>query len=274
MMLAQETDDSTHERALRRTVKSLVRLAFRLSISAPKLIELIKGCYVEVAQEELFPAQKKTNTSRISVATGLSRQEIMRVERAEDPAPRSASLRAKVLGQWEGNKRFSSHLGPRPLTYEGADSEFAELVQSVSTNVHPSSVLHELLRSGAIEKKGSKVAFIRGVNRLIKETSRGLDLLGRGIESQILAAKENVESTGPESPNLYSHTTYDNIRPQFLDEIRAWFKTEGRAFHKRAREFLSAFDKDINPEVTDVPGEGAKVELLSFSLITHKDDNS
>ncbi len=273
---ARNNSTGTAENAIRRVVTSAVRLAFRWGVAVPAFIELVKQCFVDVASDELKRSGSKVNVSRISVATGLSRQEIMRLDREDDPAPRSASLIAKILGQWEADKRFSGPRGPRPLSTRAGNDEFAELARSVSTNVHPASVLSELLRSGLVERSGSKLVLLGNNhnNPGLRQVERGYELLGRGIEGQILAAQENIASTAAVTPNLYVHTSYDNIRPEAKEEIRAWFKREGVAFHRRAREFLSQFDKDINPDIHDKPQKGISVELMSYSLISNEPEIS
>ncbi len=50
-----------------------------------------------------------------------------------------------------------------------------------------------------------------------------------------------------------------------LEEIRRWSAREGSAFHERARNFLSKYDRDLNPKLG---GTGTyRVAIGSFSVI-------
>jgi hypothetical protein len=45
-----------------------------------------------------------------------------------------------------------------------------------------------------------------------------------------------------------------------------WFLTEGKKFHRRARAFLSRFDRDVHPRDERGGSAGAKVAVTMFSL--------
>jgi hypothetical protein len=50
-----------------------------------------------------------------------------------------------------------------------------------------------------------------------------------------------------------------------LEEIRLWILAKGVAFHKEARDYLSRFDRDMNPELGSGE-ERASVVVSTFSL--------
>lgn len=255
-------------RALRSLCRGLVKLCFRLRITLPVIVGELKQVFIEVAREELQRQGYETNVSRISLATGLSRQEIMRLG-ASDAAPdsRSATLLTKVIGNWQVLPDYSNRSKARPLTYGGESSEFFALVRSVSSNIHPGTVLFELQRCGLVDIEGDRAKLLEAVNYFSKDPERGYVLLGRSLTTLIEAVYENLLRAESPSRNFHIHTTYDNIRPEVLPEIRRWMRREGEDFHRRVREFLSAHDRDVNPAAHDSDLPGARVEFVSVGHI-------
>ena len=256
-------------RALRAICAGVVRLCFRLGISAPDLLREIKQCFIDIAREELKNQGYPANVSRLSLATGLSRQDIMRTKESDTAAEtRSATLVTKILGFWQGHPDYLTKTGEaQALTCDSETSEFYELVRRVSKNIHPSTVLFELQRSGVIEVQKGKAKIQRTVNFFQRDPERGFTLLGRGIDALLSAGHENLQKAENPSPNLHIHTTYDNIRPEALTQVRNWLRKEGETYHRRVREYLSAHDRDVNPLPTDTDLPPAKVEFLSLGLV-------
>ncbi len=73
--------------------------------------------------------------------------------------------------------------------------------------------------------------------------------------------------------NLHLRTDFDNIYTSEIIPIRRWLIAEGKAFHKRAREFLSRFDKDLNEDVDETRKAGGKIVLTSFSFSSSPEDD-
>ncbi len=55
-------------------------------------------------------------------------------------------------------------------------------------------------------------------------------------------------------PHLHIATAYDNLRIDKMSEIKTWILREGGVFHKRVREYLASFVKDINPSLASHRG--------------------
>jgi hypothetical protein len=89
--------------------------------------------------------------------------------------------------------------------------------------------------------------------------------LSEDAEDLYLAVEENAFQAGETQPNHHLKTEYRNVPAEALPEIRSWCLREGSALHERARNFLSRYDRDINPAVD---GTGSfRIAIGSFSVI-------
>lgn len=231
-------------------------------------MDSLKGVYVEVAREQLQKQGAAASASRISVMTGVHRKDVSRLLEAAPVAKASKNLAARIIGAWRNSKRFCNASGkPRVLSAEGKESEFVSLVQSVSVDLNPYTVLFELERIGAVQRVRSGVRLVSRLYNPRGDSAAGIGLLGSDISDLMAAVEENIERTEPNAvPNLHIKTEYDNIPETAAAEIRSWCLREGSAFHQRVRNFLSQFDRDISSKKLK-DGPSIRVAVGAFSRI-------
>lgn len=265
--------DPLRKKALQLLLRPIVRFCMRGSNPIQDFIDLAKVVFVEIAADEIQRGGGKANVSRISVLTGLHRRDVTKIHRDDaEPIRSSPSLLTRVIGLWEAAEAFTTKTRkPRTLTCNGDNSEFYHLVRSVSTNIKPGSILSEMERMGLVERSSRGVRLSKRVQTCGGDPEKLFDLLSRDVDTLITAVEENIFTEG-ESPNLHIRTEYDNIYKSDLPAIRAWILEEGKEFHRRVREFLSRYDKDITSRPS---GEaGATVAVGAFSLISDPDNPS
>ena len=249
--------------------RALVLLCFRNGIKLGELLDALKRSYVSVAEETLIREGNDVSNSRVTLMTGVHRTDVAAIRSEKDFAPRERSTASDVIGQWRYNPQFSTRAGrPRSLTVEGKESEFAELVRSVSSSVSSYTVLFELERLEMVER--TKDGKIRLVSRLFVpkgDPGAVLDMLGEDAVDLFLAVEENAFVEKDQTiPHHHVKTSYENVPREHLQEIREWFMKQGSAFHERARNYLSQFDRDVSPSVK---GTGrCRVSVLSSSYST------
>ena len=229
---------------------------------------MLKQTLVEVAAEELADTGQEVSLSRLNVMTGIHRAEAARIFNAREVRVREDHVVFKVISRWLGNKSYcNTHGHPRILQCEGAESEFCELVRAVSTDLNPYTVLFEMERIGSVEKTP------RGLKLLTplytpRDLGEGFSMLGEDTEDLISAVSQNI-TLAPKIPNLHIKTEYTNVPSAHRDTIREWFLKEGSAFHRRARSFLSKYDRDTNKKL--LPGRDAiRVAVCAFSFVDDK----
>ncbi len=261
---------------LRYMMKPLVRYCIRHASAFQDFVSVAKELFVEVAEEEILRTTTKVNSSRISAMTGLYRQEVSRIfKEKKAPSQRAPSILSRIIGHWEQSPDFTTAAGaPRLLTYEGDDSEFEQLVASVSKNINPGTMLFELERLGAIIRTKKKVKLVKQLPGIDYDPVAAYELLGADLGDFHTSVEQNA-SGQQDISNLHLRTEYDNVFLDSLPEIKRWLVEEGKVFHRKARDFLAKLDKDIAPlkEGNDRKG-GVRVVLTSFSLTQSNQDLS
>jgi len=259
------TESSTLIQCLRLMLRPVVRFCIRRTLSIQDLIESAKVVFLQVAAEELVLKKERVNVSRLSVLSGMHRRDVMRIYKEGRTKDESFGYITRVIGHWLQDDRFKgSSKKPRVLSLEGENSEFRKLCCCISSDVNPGTVLFELERVGAVErvKGGVKLKTRAYVPR--NNPQEGFRLLAADAEDLISAVEENV--FGAETtPNLHAKTEYDNVCCEDLPAIKQWLMREGSAFHAKVRNFLSAFDKDIHPQLRKEGG--ARVAVGTFSRV-------
>ncbi len=263
-------------------LRPAVRFALRRGFKLQDLIAAAKVAFIEEGAEELRRSRVKVSTSRLSIISGVHRQDVAKaIDKREATDAATAPERlltsyaldvaTRVLNHWMVDGRYVRKDGsPRTLSFEDHNSEFYELVRAVSKDLNPASVLFELERTGHVNRTSRGLALVRASFTPDRDPREGFIFVERDMHDIIAAASENLFNR-PRISNLHARTDFDNIRPSALPSIRSWFLSEGHRFHRAAREFLSQFDQDISPDQT-FTGTGVKVSLGTFALTAPLED--
>jgi len=254
---------------LRLILKPVMRFCLRNSLKLQEVIDACKATLVEAAQEEMQRVKRDATVSRLSIMTGVHRPDVTRILASEDLVPSSENAVARLIGQWQGDLRFSSRGKPKVLNFDGKKGQFAELVASVSSALNPYTVLFELERIGAVEHVAHGLKLV--VREYVKrgDPQQTFRYLSRDCDDLLRAGEENALSAEP-NRNLHLQTEYDNVGISYIERIRKWFIDEGNAFHAKARMFLSQFDKDLNQDVNRYEPT-TRVVVCTFSRVDYKE---
>ncbi len=249
---------------IKAALRPLLRFCVRNSIKIQEFTELSKNLYVEAAEEHLQKSQTEISASRISMMTGVHRRDVNRLRTSGPRVDSNRDLPARVIGQWQTHPDFVTKAGKaRVLSFETAESEFAELVRSVSSDVSPYSVLFELERVGAVTKSTRGLKLVSEDYVPKGDTDAGLYFLETDTDDLLSATAENIlEGAQPE--NLHLKTEYTRIDKEKIPLVREWILNEGSAFHRKIRGFLSQFDVDVNPSAK--PDNTSRVAVATFSI--------
>lgn len=266
MALTQE-DIPIKTKVLELLLWPVVRHLVRNFYSFQEALNALKELYIRAAVEEMKRSGRKVNVSSLSVSTGMHRGEIQRLYKEKAPrSTESVSVITRVIGRWQQDRNFTTRAGePKILSLEGEDSEFRKLASSVTTAVHSGTILSELERMGAAERSPRGLRLLIQANSVAGDVIRSTELLSQDMESLLQAVDENQKAAA-DVGNLHIRTEYDNVYLDAIPEIRRWLVEEGKAFHRRAREFLSQHDGDLSPRSPSATPASGRVVLNAFSL--------
>ncbi|MBF0333200.1 MAG: hypothetical protein HQL40_06055, partial [Alphaproteobacteria bacterium] len=176
--------------AVRRVLRPLVRILIRNGLTFPSLAGLLKTVYVEEAEHHFALPGKPMTDSRVTLLTGVHRKDVSRLREGAADEAVSPSLGAQVLGRWIGHPDFRGEDG-RPVLL--ARSAFDGLVEAVSKDVRPRSLLDELLRSGMVrERDDGLIEVVEAAHLPRGDHDRLAYWFGRNVADHIAAAEHNL----------------------------------------------------------------------------------
>lgn len=156
--------DETHDNlvlALRRMLRSLMRVLIRVGIRFDEFDALVQRVYVESAIRD-FAHRAPPSRERVAVLAGLTARQVNRHVDGGDPVPETdPTLRAllvEVLHRWHTIPEYGGPYGiPLELEFETPpDRCFRSLVKLASGRANPNVILEELLRTGAVARAGER----------------------------------------------------------------------------------------------------------------------
>lgn len=247
------TPSEQHARIALREVQVLmvpvVRWLLRHGVHYSAFADVLKKVFVTVARQELVDSGPRVTDSSISVLSGVHRKDVRALgDAAPATSLRSVPLASQVFTRWLTDARYCTEPGrPAPLARAGTGSSFETLAREVSTDVHPRTVLDELLRLGLVELDGDQVV----PQAQMFVPAQGLEdltaLFAANIADHIAAAVHNVTEDGPK---LLEHSVFadgltERSARELGEEARALWARAFEAMVARAQERVDA-DADAN----------------------------
>ena len=245
--------------ALRRLLRPLVRLLLSFSVQYPYLANLLKLTYVEVATRE-FPLDDRPQTdSRISLLTGIHRQDVKRLRgemMADAPPPPVVSLGAQLVSRWLGDVGYQDANGrPKPLprlAAKGGDASFERLVQTVNKDIRPRVVLDEWQRLGVAELDSQDRVVLRTEAFVPAQgMEEKLFYFGKVIHDHLAASEHNLTNGQP--PLLDRCVYFDQLTGQSAEQLADYARLlAGDAMQALNRKALELQQADAaKPDATN-----------------------
>lgn len=268
----------THQKplvaALLKLLRPLARILLRNGVSFSTFSDLAKWVYVDVATREFGIEGRKQSTSRVSVITGLSRREVMRVRQLPRPDITASTERhnraARVIAAWRRESDFLDADGqPAPLSLEGHGASFSELIKRFSGNVPPRAVLDELINVGAVERReDGKIGLLARAYIPQSLDAHKLNILGTDVQHLISTIDRNLKPDVVD-PLFQRKVAYDNLPDDVLPQFRKLFAQRAQSLLESADRWLAKRDRDINPAV-----EGSGRNRAGFGIFFFEESNS
>jgi hypothetical protein len=201
--------DATEEEALLQAAEALLKPLARLLVARGvhygSVEERLKIAFVVAAREAALAATPDALphrlVSRISTTTGINRREVTRLVLAdfkEPPPRRSPALQA--FARWNSDPAYLDAQGrPKALPRQGATESFEQLAASITRDVHPRSLLDDLLRLNlvSLDAAGDTVRIHSQAFVPREDTVRMLGYVGSNVGDHLKTAVSNVIGDAP-----------------------------------------------------------------------------
>jgi hypothetical protein len=248
--------------AIVKILRPVTRLLLRYGVAYGEFCDLAKWVFVDVAAKEFGVPRRKQSNSRVSVITGLSRKEVLRLRTIPEPSDESAVERynraARVISAWVREGRFCDEAGnPAVLPLDDADNSFAELVRLFGGDVPPRAVLDELIRVEAVERVDRDQVRLR--TRAYIPTAREgemdkLAILGTDVAALVSTIDHNLQAA-PGEAYFQRKVAYEGMPGKVVPELR-------QESARRAQALLEELDGLYADKLQVSDGEGAGKRIL------------
>jgi hypothetical protein len=255
--------------AVLKLLRPLAQILLRNGVSFSTFSDLAKWIYVDVATQEFGIEGRKQSTSRVSVITGLSRREVMRVRKLPRPDVTASTERhnraARVIAAWRRESDFLDAAGkPALLPMEGRAATFSELVKRYSGNVPPRAILDELIHVGAVERLADgKIGLLTRAYIPKSIDAHKLNILGTDVQHLISTIDHNLKPETTE-PRFQRKVSYDNLPDEVLPKFRKLFAKRAQALLESADQWLAQRDRDVTPTVKGIGSNRAGFGIFFF----------
>jgi hypothetical protein len=257
-------------KVLWRLLRPLVRLAIKGGLTHPRLAEMLRQLYVDVATRDLLPDPKSRTDSRVSLLTGVHRKELRRLREAtpaEMEMPQAVSLGNAIIARWLGDTPWVDDQGePRALPRTAPDGapSFDLLVSNVTRDLRPRTVLEEWLSQGLVTlHPDGKVAL--NADAFVPRPGQEAQLFyfARNLTDHIAAAVANVTATDT-APFVDRSVHYDRLTPEAAARLRKYSRDA-------AQRLLVQVNREALRLVSQHDAPGAATERVNLGVYLYSE---
>jgi len=191
-------------RTLESVLAPLVRLLLASGLDYTRLVAELKPLFIEQARLELMRGGQADTNSAISLLSGVHRKDVRewRENKLGARIAQGVSMSSQVFARWVQDPLYRDRRKrPRPLPRFGAAPSFETLAREVTQDVHPYTVLTELIRLGLVqieERKGAEYVVPNRDGFVPPPGSRELlELFAANLSDHARAAVANLLGSAP-----------------------------------------------------------------------------
>jgi hypothetical protein len=263
--------------AVLRLLRPLARILLRNGISYCTFADLAKWTFVDVATKEFAIKDRKQSTSRVSVITGLSRREVMRVRKLPRPdiseSIEKHNRAARVIAAWRREPEFLNIEGkPASLPMEGNGATFNDLVKRFSGNVPSRAVLDELIHVGAVDLSTDDNVTLLTRAYIPKDyDSHKINILGTDVKHLLSTINHNLQPHITD-PLFQRKVSYDNLPDEVLEKFHKQFNKKAQNLLESADKWLAQYDRDVTPSIEGTGRNQAGFGIFFFQKPSSEED--
>ena len=177
----------------------LLRLLVAGGADYTRLAAELKPLFIEQARLALLRAGRNDTDSAISLLSGVHRKDVRewRSTGLAGKIAKEVSISSRVYARWVQDPLYRDRRkGPKPLPRLGPAPSFETLARSVTQDVHPYTLLTEMIRLGLVQvqdHKGREMVVPQGDGYVPTAGSReSVELFGSNVSDHAAAAVNNL----------------------------------------------------------------------------------
>ena len=230
---------------LRQLLAPVVKLMIELGVDFRTFADAARRAYIDVAGAEYGIRGRPTNTSRISLLTGINRRDVARLRGEDktarpDSADESNSL-SRVLSGWYLDPDFIDADGvPRPLA---RGPELDVLLARYAGDVPGTALIKELQRVGAVAVEDDRVRPLTRYYMPFELDERSIARYGSVLADLALTVNHNLLSKSRDAARFEGRAVNTRISRREYAEFRALVEQEGERFLEHVDAWLTAHER-------------------------------
>ena len=174
----------------------VARWLMRNGATYPAFAAQLKAVFLAAAREELESSGANPTHSALSVLSGVHRKDVraLLADDSEEPGMRRAPLASVLYTRWLSEPKYKGRDGkPRVLSRTGdGPRSFETLARETSSDVHPRTMLDELVRSGLVRVEGDEVIPQEGAFVPSRKLDELTALFSANVADHIAAGVHNL----------------------------------------------------------------------------------
>jgi len=247
-------------RAVIQTCRTLLRpiasLLLKCGMTWREFSVISKTIFVDIAGREYGIRGRRTNISRVSILTGISRKEVRRQRELLDgepeiDLPNKTTDATRLLSGWHQDQSFLDENGqPRVLPLHGEIS-FTELCRCYGGNVPVTAMLKELIRVNAVAQ--GSAGTLTALRRYYMPVSFDAEwILNAGAVFADLGTNINcnLQIDAENTSRFLGRATNHAIPVRVLPEFQLFLEDQGQKFLERIDAWLTEHSSDTEPDTT------------------------
>lgn len=214
--------------AVRRILRPLVRAMIGRGLTYPQLSTILKELYVDEAVRSFGLASRRVTDSRVSVLTGLQRRDIKAHRGSapeEQPVPRSIGPIPRVVALWRSDPRYCDADGEPAALPRSAETGpcFDRLVSEIGRDVHPRTILDELLRLDLVSHDAETDRVALHAESLLPRRDEAMLIAyyASNLGDHAEAAATNLLAAPEPGPFFERAVHYNKLTPASADALEA-----------------------------------------------------
>ena len=236
-------------------LRPLVKILLRNQVSVWEFIDQIKDTYVEVAEKDFAIEGKKNTVSRISVITGLSRKDVLRIKTAmennnHEDSQAKQNKAGSVLTGWLKDKDFTDSKGNAVALPQSGEISFDTLVKRYGGDITTRAVLDELIRNGNVVKNAqSGLLELKTFGYIPERNLEKMQVMSKCARDFFETISHNLERDGHDA-FFQRQLAYTELPKSLVDEFREFSKEKSLEHLFELNRWLAEHKQKLSPEDT------------------------